>query len=74
MIKMRKMGTPMPRNEWYSNRTSEGQCDSDSQFTIHMSLGPAIPIPGVYSKEILTYVQKDLQCSIACNSEKWETT
>lgn len=39
-----------------------------------MPLDPAMPILGVYSKEILTYVQKDLQCSIACNSEKLETT
>jgi hypothetical protein len=52
----------------------KGNVTMTINFTIHMPLDPVIPIPGVYSKEILTYVQKDLQCSIACNSEKWETT
>lgn len=45
-----------------------------SKLKIHMSLDPVIPILGFYSKEILTHVQKDLQCSIACNSEKLGTT
>lgn len=45
-----------------------------SKLKVHMPLDPGVPIPGVYSKEILTQVQKHLQCSIAWNSEKLETT
>lgn len=39
-----------------------------------MPLDPVIPILETYSREILTHIQNDLQCSIACNSEKLETT
>lgn len=37
-----------------------------------MSLDPVIPILGFYSKEILTHVQKDLQCSITVIVKNWE--
>ena len=52
----------------------EGSATVTINLIVHMPVDPVVPILGVYSKGILTSVQKDLHCSIACNSEKWETT